>query len=173
MRLFIALRLSPGMEKAVAELQDSLYRQGVRGNFPPPENLHVTLAFIGEYPDPDAVLDAMETVDFAPFPLELSGVGRFGDLWWAGLAESPALADTVRRLRKALAEAGIPFDRKKFSPHITLGRKLRFPDENRIPGPPRKVGMTVDKLSLMESVRGKNGMIYTEIGFVPAKEGKE
>ena len=104
---------------------------------------------------------------------DLSGVGRFRDLWWAGLAESPALADTVRRLRKALAEAGIPFDRKKFSPHITLGRKLRFPDENRIPGPPRKAGMTVDKLSLMESVRGKNGMIYTEIGFVPAKEGKE
>ena len=173
MRLFIAVRLSRDMETAAADLQENMRAQGIRGNFPPPENLHVTLAFIGEYPDPDAVLDAMETVSFAPFPLELSGIGSFGDLWWAGLAGSAEMEDLVRRLRRALAEAGIPFDRKKFAPHITLGRKLRFPEGRRIPDAPRRAGMLVGRISLMESVRGKNGMIYTEIGFVPAKEERE
>lgn len=42
-------------------------------------NLHLTLAFIGEYNDPDHVLDAMEQVQFAPFLLRISGyIGNYG-----------------------------------------------------------------------------------------------
>ena len=67
-------------------------------------------------------------------------------------------------LRHALAEGGIPFDRKRFSPHITLLRRADTGGRPR-PGlaiPP--VGMTVRRAALMRSDRGKDGMIYTEIG---------
>ena len=51
MRLFLAIQLSPAVREALLTAQDALRRQG-RGSFPPPENLHLTLAFLGEAEDP-------------------------------------------------------------------------------------------------------------------------
>ncbi len=168
MRLFIAIELSDAVKDALEKAQDGLRRRGVRGNFTPRDNLHLTLAFIGEWPDPEAVLDAMESVSFAPFPLRLEGFGQFGDLWWAGLSGSEALSGCVRRLRRALAEADIPFDRKKFTPHITLLRRAVWNGSPRVPAVPA-AEMEVSGISLMRSDRGRHGMIYTELGQVPAE----
>ena len=165
MRLFIAVRLSPEMKTALTKAQRAMYDRGVRGNFTPEENLHLTLAFIGEYPSADAVMDALSGVTFTPFELALDGVCRFGDLWWAGLRESAALTAVVRRVRRALAESGIPFDRKRFAPHITLLRKASR-DAAGIPITP--AAMTVRTVSLMSSRRGRNGMIYSEVGTIEA-----
>ena len=167
MRLFIAIRLAPELIASLTALQAELRRQNLRGSYAPAENLHLTLAFLGELPDPAPVLEAMETVDFAPFSLALEGVGSFGDLLWAGLGESEALTACARRLRRALAEAGLPYDRKRFTPHITLLRRAQ-PPLPPIPAP-APAGMTVERLSLMRSDRGKRGMIYTELGSVFAK----
>ena len=165
MRLFIAINLSPEMKNTLTDAQRAMYHRGVRGNFTPEENLHLTLAFIGEYPSADAVMDALSSVTFTPFDLALDGVGRFGELWWAGLRESTALTAVVRRVRRALAESGIPFDRKRFTPHITLIRKASR-DAAGITIAPET--MTVRTVSLMSSRRGRNGMIYTEIGVIEA-----
>ena len=170
MRLFIAMPLDRPMKNALLSVQDTFRRQGVRGNYTTPENLHLTLAFIGEYSDPDTVLAAMETLSFAPVPLQLDRLGAFDTLWWAGLEENPALDTLVRQLRRALAEAGIPFDRKKFLPHITLLRKPVFGrafDPGALPVP--RAEMRAARVSLMLSTRGKNGMLYTELGAVTAK----
>ena len=167
MRLFIAIPLNEAMRDAVISVQEAFRSSGVRGNYTPVENLHLTLAFIGEFGDPDRVLEAMASVPFAPFALALHGVGAFGDLWWLGLRESPALSGYVRGLRRALAEAGIPFDRKRFSPHITLLRRA-VAGPKGMPGveaPPAE--MTVGGVALMRSDRGRGGMIYTELGRVP------
>ena len=165
MRLFIAVNLSPEMKAALTEAQRAMYDRGVRGNFTPEENLHLTLAFIGEYPSEDDVMDALSNVTFTPFELALDGVGRFGDLWWAGLRESAALTAVVRRVRRALAESGIPFDRKRFAPHITLLRKASRDAAGVTIAP---AAMTVRAVSLMSSRRGRNGMIYTEVGTIEA-----
>ena len=165
MRLFLAVNLSPEMKNALTDVQRAMYDRGVRGNFTPAENLHLTLAFIGEYPSADAVMDALSGVTFTPFDLQLDGVGRFGDLWWAGLRESAALAAIVRRVRRALAEGGIPFDRKHFNPHVTLLRKASRDAAGVAIAP---VSMTVRAVSLMSSRRGRNGMIYTEVGTIEA-----
>ena len=165
MRLFIAVNMPAQIADALINLQNELYDRGVRGNYTPEENFHLTLAFIGEYPDPQPVLDALSEVEFAPFELSLDGVGSFGDLWWAGVAGSAPLNALARRVRRALAAHGVPFDKKSFSPHITLIRK----PEGSMPGlRPREAGMTVEAISLMRSDRGRSGMIYTEIG---TKEG--
>ncbi len=161
MRLFIAIASDKEIETALISMQDSLRRQGMRGNFTRPESLHLTLAFIGDYDDPDYVLDTMQSVPFRPFTLSLDGYGNFGDLWWAGIKKSDALMSYVRRLRHALADAGIPFDRKKFSPHITLVRKASFIVRPALAVPATQ--MTASRISLFRSDRGKNGMIYTEI----------
>ena len=166
LRLFIAIPLSDAMKDALTAAQDKMYDKGVRGNFTPRENMHLTLAFIGEYPNKEPVMDALSTVSFSAFSLSLSGMGCFRDLWWAGMDESAPLRAVVRRIRHALAENNIPFDRKRFSPHITLIRKAT----GTMPGIQiEKVSMPVERILLMRSDRGKHGMIYTEVGEIVKK----
>lgn len=155
MRMFVAIELSPEMKSALLHTQDQMRAQRVTGSFTPIENLHVTLAFIGDYPDPEDV----PLPEFTPFELKLSGYGSFGDLWWVGLEKSPPLEACARRLRRELADAGIPFDKKRFSPHITLVRRAVGQPAIEVP----EVSMIVDHISLMRSERGRHGMIYTEV----------
>ena len=166
MRLFVAINFDEKIKAALSEVQDKMKLQGVRGNFTHPENLHLTLAFIGEYGDPDFVKEILEGIRLAPFEISLEGIGSFGNLWWAGIRQSDRLDALARILRRRLAESDVPFDRKKFRPHVTLVRR----PESRLTLSPgdyaeiiRGVPMTVDHISLMRSDRGKNGMIYTEI----------
>ena len=166
MRLFVALPLSPVMCESLKHLQNDWYNLGIRGNYSQEENLHITLAFIGEYSDPDAVLEALSYVSFTPMPISLDGVGAFGDLWWAGITGSPALEAVCKRVRRSLAAANIPFDKKRFNPHITLLRKAsaaKIPNNEIQPA-----SMTVNRLVLYRSDRGRSTMIYTELGSIYA-----
>ncbi len=166
MRLFIAINLSEEIKDALCSAQRSMFDRGVRGNYTSVKNMHLTLAFIGEYPNAEPVLDALSAVSFSPFEITLEGVGCFGNLWWAGIKESAPLSSVVRRVRRALAENEIPFDRKRFSPHVTLIRKA----SGRMPGIQiSPVSMNVSTVSLMRSDRGRNGMIYTELGSIDAQ----
>lgn len=165
MRLFIAILPDKNLRDALRGVQNELRRRGVEGNFTKGDNLHLTLVFIGEYQDPEAVLEAMESVRFEPFELRLGDLGSFGDTWWAGLEASAELDALVRRLHRALAEKGISYDRKTFRAHVTLVRKPSFRRDPRLETlavPEAK--MTAERISLMLSTRGKTGMIYTEIG---------
>ena len=173
MRLFVAIELTRNMKRQLLNIQEQLRRLGVRGNYTPPENLHLTLAFIGDYPKPDSVLEVLESMCFEPFELHLSGLGSFGELWWAGLEENEELSNLVRQLRHKLAQAGIPFDKKKFLPHITLVRKPEYkqaPYFGALSLP--QTAMRAERVSLMLSTRGKHGMIYTRLGWSPATKSK-
>lgn len=166
MRLFISINLDNNIKDALLSVQDAMRLKGVRGNFTRPENMHLTLAFVGEYSDPDYVKDVIDSIVMAPFDIGLNGMGAFGSLWWVGIEKNDRLETLARILRRRLAEADIPFDKKRFSPHITIVRK----PESVLPLTPgdyadilRGKSMMVDHISLMRSDRGKSGMIYTEL----------
>lgn len=170
MRLFIAMNFDQGFRHSLIELQQALRENGVSGNFTRQENLHMTLAFIGDYGNPDEVLDVMDTVWFKPIRIQLDGLQPFRDMYFGKITDNPALQSYVRRLRRALADAQIPFDRRKFSPHITLIRravhKRGYETVPPLPEAFTQAQMTAERVSLMLSERGKHGMIYTELGFV-------
>ena len=167
MRMFIAIQFDDNILDTLTGFQDDLKNKGVTGNFTRRENLHITLAFIGDYGNPEKVLDALEQVELKPFEISLEGVGVFRDIFWTGISDSPQLAGYVRKLRRELTAQGIPYDKKKFSPHITLIRKASYIAGGNIPVDNPPAGkMTATKVSLMKSERGKRGMIYTELGFV-------
>ncbi|MBR5371398.1 MAG: RNA 2',3'-cyclic phosphodiesterase [Oscillospiraceae bacterium] len=168
MRLFIAVLPEPDMLRALTDAQNALRRNEFSGKYTEMRNLHLTLTFIGEYSDADAVLEQMEQIRFRPVKLKLSGyIGNFGDLLWAGVEDAPELERIVRQLRHTLAEAQIPFDKKRFHPHFTLLRnaqsRRRFAEI-----PVRRESMTLRGISLMRSDFGKHGAAYTEIGRVGA-----
>ena len=89
MRLFIAIKFSPEIEKVLTKLQGDLEIQGITGNYTNIHNLHLTLAFIGEYDDPSRVMEALHQVSFEPFTISLDEhIGNFGDIEIYNLAVS-------------------------------------------------------------------------------------
>ena len=161
MRLFIAIHLSDEMKKALVACMHDLKKQGVEGNYVPAQNLHMTLAFLGEYDDPAKVKDVIRKVPLPEFRLSLSEKGNFGNILWAGVKGNQKLKTYVKDLRAALAEEGIPFDREKFVPHITLIRKVSAKQPYQVHLP--KADMTVKKASLMRSEQKNGKMVYKEL----------
>ena len=102
MRLFIAITFTEDMLDALSEIQDDLRRSDVRGSYTPRENLHMTLAFIGEYDDPEQIVEVMRKVPLRSFSIKLSGYQPFKDMIFANFEENENLRDYVKRLRKAL-----------------------------------------------------------------------
>ena len=124
MRLFVAIQLTDEMRSSVTGTMHSLKRAGVKGSYVPTQNLHLTLAFIGETKEAEDVKTALQTVSVKPFRLSFSEMGTFGDLLWVGIKGNQGLNKLARDVRAALDEAVIPYDRKKFVPHITIIRRI-------------------------------------------------
>ncbi len=124
-RLFVAVELPESVRQLLSEWQTGL--PGVR--WTAPENLHLTVRFIGEVPQAKVpVIKAwLKTVSENAFSLQIKGLGYFDKhpqaVVWAGIVPSPELAALQQRVNDVLAlHAGIKKDVGQFSPHITLGR---------------------------------------------------
>lgn len=172
MRLFVGLGLPEGLGQRLAILEAGL--PGAR--WVAPENMHVTLRFIGEVQrDAAEDIDEMLAGVSAPgFDLHLQGVGTFGKgakarSVWVGLQPSEELAFLQAKVESAVVRGGQPPEGRKFSPHITLARFNSSADPNRIQrfiegnslfraGP-----WTIDHFTLFESRMGKGGSIYTPL----------
>lgn len=171
MRLFVGLRPSEVFCRVLSELQAQLQDAGVAAKYLDPSNLHMTLAFIGEWPENIAgILPLVKQ----PFSITLSHIGLFREakVIWAGVEESEPLNKLADSVRNNLSVAGIPFDPKPFVPHITLGRKPIIPaafDLSEIVIPSAE--MSVSDVFLYRSDRGENGMVYSVIGSASEKGG--
>jgi 2'-5' RNA ligase len=125
MRVFVGIELPETIRARLAPLQ-----AGVPGaRWVRPENLHVTLHFLGELDGArlDDVDQALGCVISDPFELEVSGVGEFGGrkgprAIWAALAPSEPLLRLHGRVAAALGRAGIETEARRYVPHITLAR---------------------------------------------------
>ena len=173
MRLFIAINFNSNTKSKLLALRDELRTHSSRGNFSLPENLHLTLAFLGECDarQTAAAKAAMGSVRFEPFLLTVERIGRFrrdgGDIFWAGVRENKPLLDLQQELTEKLIAAGFSFDRHKYSPHITLGREVVTE------WPPRRFeafGEKVSSIELMNSERLQGKLTYTVIHTIGANK---
>lgn len=161
MRLFIAVRFSEEIRRELLNASDSLRSQALSGNFTRPENLHLTLAFLGETNETGKIKRVLDAIRAEPFPLTVGGSGRFGDTWWVGVSKNPALTKLVDDLRKGLNEVGITVDSKPFKPHVTLARQIVHDGPIILDVPMTE--MTVARVSLMKSERINGKLTYTEV----------
>ena len=168
MRLFIAIPFSEEFKGELLRVQNEMRSIGVQGNFSRKENLHVTVAFLGEVEDPAPALQALQSVPVPEMTLSLSRLGNFGELLWVGLSKNPALEQYVADVRRALDVAGVSYDKKKFRPHVTLVRRAEWPYDLQVSdlAEAPRASMDVTRVCLMKSERLNGKLVYTPVGDV-------
>lgn len=133
LRTFLAVDLDDGVRGRAEDLQESLAEHAPGVKWVEPENLHVTLLFLGEVADRDipAVCQAAATAcrDHAPFSLAVESLRCFGNprrprTVWVGVSEGKSqLCALHADLEAALLKLGCyRREERPFTPHITLGR---------------------------------------------------
>lgn len=163
MRIFIAIRLTEAFKASIMDAQEELREQGVRGNFTHPENLHLTLAFIGETDRIDDIKAAVASVKLDPFAITTGQLGCFNSrsrVLWMGIQGKEKVKALALRLRKALDERGIDHDHGPFQPHITL---VRQPTETPLDIKSEDASMTVREMEVMKSERIDGRLVYTTL----------
>jgi len=125
MRMFVALPLPEHVREELRFLCCGL--PGAR--WIKPENLHITLRFLGELDggDVDDVDAALAGIRAPEFDVEIADVGCFANgrsvrSVWAGVKATPSLAHLHDKIESAVVRAGLPPNGQRFTPHVTLSR---------------------------------------------------
>lgn len=169
-RLFFALWPDDATRKALRRSTRALVRH-CGGRPVPPENFHLTLAFLGNVPGEqcEAVRLAAGACCLEPLTLQLDSAGYFpgARVLWIGPQETPAaLAWLAAGLWQALRPLGLQSGPQAFLAHLTLARKVASP-----PAVPalRAVAWPVDGFALVESRTGASGARYEVLQWYPAR----
>jgi RNA 2',3'-cyclic 3'-phosphodiesterase len=189
-RCFIAVELPADVRSALARAQETIRARAPRADvrWTPPEQMHLTLKFLGAVPT-ERVADisaALERIapDAAPLPLAAGGLGAFPSLGsarvlWAGIGagavEAAAVAAAVDRATAAL---GFPPEARAFRGHLTLGR-VRSPragqalaDAVKAMGAPDFGAWTASELVLFESRLGARGALHVPVSRHALRGGR-
>lgn len=175
MRAFISINLNDDLHRAIRDLQRRLDSDARGIRWTPSENCHLTLKFLGDVPEAlvPKLTEGLKQVgpSFDPFRIELGEIGQFPPrgplsvLWVGAKAGSAALIALERSIHQVLNDIGVPFDRKPFSPHLTIGRARRGETPSlrnaSAHGQDSLGAMQVSEFYFMESVLQPGGPIYT------------
>lgn len=147
---------------------------GDRVRWTRPENVHLTLKFLGEVreetlEDLSAILDEVCAVH-APFNIGLTGLGAFPSarrarIVWVGVgAGAGALISLATDLDGALASLGFEREERPYTPHLTLGRVRGRPVSLDLPPPLDSGEFRVRHVELVKSTLTERGAVYETIG---------
>ncbi len=129
MRAFIAVEVRPS--DALLGLLKALKSSEARLRVVAPENLHLTLKFLGEVGEdvttPIVEVLRQSTEGVKPFTMSFQGTGAFPSLkgprvLWVGVRGGDPLVAIARSLEGGLEGLGFPRERRMFSPHLTVAR---------------------------------------------------
>jgi 2'-5' RNA ligase len=177
MRLFVALEIPAAVRDNLATLLKDLCNSDRKSRWVRPENLHVTLKFIGE-----ARADKLNAIRSAlggvraeqAIKMDFRGLGFFPNekhprVLWANMVASTHLIALAADIDHALEILGVPREQRPFTPHLTLAR---FPSP-RIPENLRAViqqniarefgSLRTDEFHLIESKLKPSGAEYTRL----------
>src|SRR5262245_18984155 len=178
MRCFIAIEVPSEVRSAFVELQNVLRSAGADVAWTNPDNVHLTLKFLGEI-DKKLVSKVeqvcLETItSMSPFELNVNRIGLFPNerhprVLWVGLGgEIETLEKLQEQLDERLAGIGFEVEEKDFQPHLTVGRirsnknlreMLKRSDGYSLP----TLSFVVEEIVLMKSDLLSSGACYSEL----------
>ena len=131
-RSFIAIELAPDIRIRMSQVIDRLKRLvGSSVRWVPPENIHITLKFLGDVASSniDLICSVLksEALHHRGFDASFSGLGAFPSpnrprVLWVGIQAPTALAALYHGVDKATTQLGYAGEDRPFSPHLTIGR---------------------------------------------------
>jgi len=132
MRAFIAIELPKAIRDSLTRLEERLKKSGAQVKWVEPQNIHLTLKFLGEVDQQklEKITEAIKCTacDKKTFHLRVSSVGAFPKInfpriIWVGIDKGDnETKEIAEELEEKLAELGIPKENRPFSSHITIGR---------------------------------------------------
>jgi len=136
LRTFIAVEMSPSVISRAGDLIDKLRVAPAEITWVRPQQMHLTLKFLGDVPDtetPDICRVVQKVADdFEPFEIICRGAGAFPNVrdprtLWIAIEDG---ADELKRLQALIdgelkSELGYAKEQRGFHPHLTIGRVKR------------------------------------------------
>ncbi len=189
LRLFIAVEIPHGIRQAIHDKATAVLQRtvGPLVRFVPPENMHLTLKFLGDVsPSSVELLTRMlraEADSLRPFDMRISGLGSFPSLKRArviyiGIQAEAGLEALHRGVESASRRLGYESEERPFSPHLTVGRvrqDVTVSDQQRIRSALEGLRIDslgtarVDSVHLFKSDLKPSGSVYTKLFAAPFK----
>ncbi len=179
MRTFVALELKDqALKKRIGEMQERLLATGAELKAVEPQNLHITLKFIGDLPEVEVanVLESLRGVVIRSFSAHFKGLGVFPsptriNVVWLGVAEGEKeVRDLALQVNERLSRFGRP---ESFKAHLTIARVKggRSVSElaAEVASRSEEEGGTVrfTEFQLKKSVLTPAGPIYSDLAVLP------
>ncbi|MCD6501955.1 RNA 2',3'-cyclic phosphodiesterase [bacterium] len=174
-RAFICLELPEHVKKTIGrEAIAPLERLDARCSWVKPDNLHLTLKFLGDIPETlvpklAAVLEKV-VAKYHPISLSLKNVGTFGGrtprVVWVGLeGELKSLAEMAKAVDRATSELGFAREKRRFAAHLTIARVRGPRGTERLVEEAGRIKLpadcfSLDRMILMKSTLSPRGSIY-------------
>jgi 2'-5' RNA ligase len=179
MRTFIAIELPDHVKKSMGQLSERLKNAKVAASWTRPEQIHLTLRFLGDVDEPRIeILTGMlreEYKGLKPFKLFVAGAGAFPNahrpnVIWAGLRGVPEALQQAQSIAETAARAiGLPPENRPFKPHLTLARVREPSSAGSLAGFLEKErdfdagGFNVGSVTLFSSQLSPKGATHTRI----------
>ena len=184
-RTFVAVEISPAVRGRAGDLVNRLRASGVKASWTRPENMHLTLQFLGDTDEtllPDVCRRVQEAAaGFSPFTLTFGRAGAFPSArrprtLWLGVTEGlEPIRDLQAAIEKSLRKLGFRGEHRQYQPHLTLGRV-------REGGPPAALAeliaansdfdagaCEIDEVLVFSSQLEPAGPIYGVLGRAPLR----
>jgi RNA 2',3'-cyclic 3'-phosphodiesterase len=182
LRCFIAIEIPEAIRGAIVGSIDSLKESGADVKWVSPENIHITLQFLGETEETRIPLikKALNKIllTYSPFYIKIAGVGCFPDarrprVIWVGTEGSQPVINLHGDIARGMAGLVYLEEERSFTPHLTIGRvksnrnvrellskideikEVRFSD------------FEVRNITLMKSELRPSGPIYSSLAEIP------
>lgn len=175
MRTFIAIELGKEIKDKLSQIQEELKSAQGDISWVRPENIHLTLKFLGELEEakiPEILHCLKELASkITPFIIRISGTGAFPGLKsprvvWVGVKEDTGeLARLAKTIENDLAKLGFPKENREFSSHLTLGRLRSGRNKDRLIQKLEKIKVLeltqrISSITLFKSLLQPTGAIY-------------
>lgn len=175
MRCFIAIDLPEEVKRELTKIQKQLESVNLKAKFVKPEQIHITLKFLGEISDNqiNKIKEILKQIKFEPFKVRLNNLGvfpiqQFIRVIWVDILPKEKLMELQQKIESVLDGQGIKKDERNFETHLTLARVKFVKDKEALISRLNEIKIKplefeIRDFVLKKSTLTKEGPVYEDI----------